>query len=315
MNQSKLFSVLDTVSVKVAEAELERLRRDLADEQVVTKVRHALTELEKLQHSECPDYNDPWVALCYLTWFHPGHIRLSRHLFNQLAEGKGSAPLDQEQGRQLHVVDFGCGTLATLFGLTWCIAEALEAGSTVYPVRVSCFDTSAPMLDLGVKLWQQFKREVKEEPSLTLVVEATESLLKPNRLHDLTTLKENPQEVYLLAALHTVYKIDSDMTGCQSNVVKESLNNIFENLEPAYGLLTCRCHPIPISLLRDVTPFNSTDYFAEYDVVNLPSNETLPGITGWRQHINEEFSIDHGYLVGDVKWECRPAYALRYTRG
>ena len=88
----------------------------------------------------------------YLTRYQAGHIRLARRMIAELDEKREGDGLLGPDKDCLVVVDFGCGTLATLFAVAWAVAEDIERGVELKPVRVGCYDKSRVMLDLGVTL-------------------------------------------------------------------------------------------------------------------------------------------------------------------
>ena len=60
----------------------------------------------------------------------------------------------------MQVVGFGAGALAMSFGTALAVADALANGENIAAVRVDAIDTGGPMLEMGLKLWNEFASEV-----------------------------------------------------------------------------------------------------------------------------------------------------------
>ena len=73
---------------------------------------------------------------------------------------------------KLHVVDFGCGTLAMQFGVALAAADALQRGQTLNSIKIDLIDSSQPMIDFGLKIWSRFKKEVENNERLADLSEA-----------------------------------------------------------------------------------------------------------------------------------------------
>ncbi len=138
---------------KVADEEVERLRKGLTTSETGKRIEHALSELRKLQRGESPDYDDEWVVLLYLTWYWVRQFNLCHEIFKEAMAGLSP-------GDRLHVVDFGSGPLTAQFA-------ALLASDRFGSMRVffDSFDNSKAMLGIGNRMWKVFGyRVVTENP-------------------------------------------------------------------------------------------------------------------------------------------------------
>ena len=179
MDQQAFIDAVDRAIKNVAEEEFRRLATSMASDMLSTNIHAALNALGGLQHGDPPDYNDPWVALFYLTWYQPGQINLCRRMIDYLGQIKGNGQLIGNDNRNLHVVDFGCGALAMRFAVAWASAEALEGGRKIDSIRVISYDTGTAMVQLGVKVWNQFLLETRRDSRLRSLSHSVEEVIKP----------------------------------------------------------------------------------------------------------------------------------------
>ena len=310
MDQSVLFTVLDRSIAKVADIEFRQLSRGLGEEAVAIKVGEALDALGGLQQGNPPDYRNPWVALFYLTWYQPGHIRLAHDLILSLGERKDGGLFTEAGNTTLRVVDFGCGALAMLFGISWIVADAIEQGADVECIRVDSYDTGDSMIKLGIGAWNQFKDSLSNIPDLHYLRIATKNLVQPEFWgSDPTTSCSHSEstEGKWLTAMHTVYRESLDPT-------KQKLGEIATRFTPDVGLFTCHADRGSLELLDQASPLQSNTYHRWNKEIFLPSAEVLNDVTQWRRKIAEEFTIDHRFLSRNVTWGCSRASALMSVR-
>ena len=179
MDQQAFFAAIDQTIKKVAESEFLRLSTGITTEESSEKVRTALDALGGLRHGNPPDYNDPWVALFYLTWYQPGQILLSRRLIDHISRIKGNRQLTINDSRSLQVVDFGCGVLAMRFAIAWASAEAIENGQDIKSIRIISLDPGIAMVELGVRLWKEFLLEIRNDSRLRSLSHSSEKVIEP----------------------------------------------------------------------------------------------------------------------------------------
>ncbi len=309
MDQSVFLPLLDRSITEVAESEFQRLRLRKEPEDVADEVSSALNELAKLRDGYSPDYRDEWVALLYLTWFQPSHICLAKALIDLVTERQGDGRLTARKNASLAVLDFGCGTWATLFGVTWSMTEAIEEGADVTYARVDSYDPCVPMVELGKKLWLQFKDNVKNAPSFGALSRACLEIVHPYYCISEPSYSgwfPRPVQERWLTALHIVYKDPGKDEGRHLKEAKSSLVRVAENFNPDLGLLSCHRNFESQNRLREVSPFEG-----ELSAVTERERVSLPQVTQWRKRIKGELGItkelceNHWYLDNPVlsTWE------------
>ena len=310
MNQLALFAAIDRAIKTVASEEFHRLKRELRQDMVSPKVCATLDSFEKLQKGIPPNYSDPWTALFYLTWYQPGQISLAHSLIGYLNGVRRSNALVEGDNHSLHVMDFGCGALAMQFAVAWAAAEAFENEEIVKSIRIYSCDTAQPMIDIGRKLWAEFKRELQRDRRLTSLSGFFDVVIEPrygtsafmasakNMAHD---------DERWLTALHTVYRNNLEET-------KRSLSSIVAKFNPDAGLMSCHADEDSRSLLDQAAPFAAPEYTYSRGSISPLVMDCLHRITRWRRAIKEKFSIEHPYLDREVTWSFASAFGSIYTR-
>ena len=134
---------VDRAITKVAMEELYRMGEStfLPEELPHLRVHPALQSLDGLRQGNPPDYDDPMVALLYLTWYQPKQINLAYTIIKKLLEIKGSDRLVLSDSGRLHVVDFGCGSLAMQFAVALVVSHVCnrrDRGGGVWSWRPGC---------------------------------------------------------------------------------------------------------------------------------------------------------------------------------
>ena len=84
-----------------------------------------------------PDYDDPWVALLYLTWYQPSQVNLAYTLSRRIL-----GATNPFLSGSLQIVDYGCGALAMLFGLALAAAETHQKDRPHPKITVDLIDES-----------------------------------------------------------------------------------------------------------------------------------------------------------------------------
>ena len=111
-----------------------------------------------------PEYCD-WDSLFYATWFQPTQINLAYTILSKALSHGSPFP---NRPASLHFHDFGCGALATQFGLAIAASELLDEGYSP-EIVISLEDSSQSMKDIGWMIWENLIREIDDEtkyPSL-----------------------------------------------------------------------------------------------------------------------------------------------------
>ena len=115
MNRKIAISILDHVITTVSEQEFNRLASGLTIDEKTENVLDALKSLDVLQHGGMPNYDNKWVALFY-HWYQPSQINLAYSMIKSMINSTGIL------NEKLHIVDFGCGSLAMQFGVALAVA-------------------------------------------------------------------------------------------------------------------------------------------------------------------------------------------------
>lgn len=160
MDNELLFGALDRAITRVANNQYNGLSDKMSPTELGDKVHWSLNSLRELQRGNPPNYNDPWIALFYITWYQPKQIHLAHSLIEEQKTIRNTNSLLIDNSQSLHVIDFGCGALAMKFAVAWAVAEALENGEQFSSVKVDSYDVNTPMLRIGISLWNEFETEI-----------------------------------------------------------------------------------------------------------------------------------------------------------
>lgn len=217
------FAALDRAIAHIAQREFARLCQGLTEGQIAIHLAHACIELKKLQRSdgEPPHYNNPWVALLYLLWYQPGQTYLAYRIICGLAKYRVSP--------QLHVVDVGCGAIATEIALRIATATGGASTSTLPLQRsvVHSIDLSSEMIRLGA----QVADKLCSDPGFVALHD--HQICRRNVVNvDLANLEaQEENEDWWLTALHAVY--DNNVRDIHAQVAA-----VTERVSPLRGIIT-----------------------------------------------------------------------------
>ena len=187
---------------------------------IAENILGALQAMKGLQKNKMPTYN-AWDTLFYLTWYQPSHIALAYTLAQTIRPSKN--PLTTCKGR-LQVVDFGCGALATQFGLALAGAETLRRRAKRPRVAIVSTDESNHMRRIGKKMWRRFVEEIANEDKYPRLgnLRRVCSGMKIRKAHKPT------EATRWLTALHVAYEENVD-------AVKDELDEGVGTWEPDSG--------------------------------------------------------------------------------
>jgi hypothetical protein len=160
VQQQAMSNVLDDAIAQVGWEEYIRLNAGRPPTEVAKHVGQALSELRKFGQGAVPDFDDEWVSLFYVLWYHAKHTNLAYQMADTRLRMLGNGPYGQPTGTRLHIVDFGCGSLAMQFGAALAAADALARGQIIDSIRIEGLDDSAAMLRLGNWIWGRFVKLV-----------------------------------------------------------------------------------------------------------------------------------------------------------
>ncbi len=141
--------LIEEAIVEVAIERYDELRTDISCVKRRAKlIEDALCELTRLQEHPpvSPDYDKPWVALLYLTWYQPRQIYLASSIFSSFL--KQSSDNDDANQDKLFIVDINGGCCATLFGMA--MAYAIE--DLTPNVKICMIEPSNEMTKLGKRM-------------------------------------------------------------------------------------------------------------------------------------------------------------------
>ena len=293
---------IDHTIQKVGEAEYQRLSKNLTLSEHKTKIRLALRSLDLLQSREQPDYQDDWVALFYVLWYQPKQINLAYGMIKRLLSVRGNSSLTLKPNRQLRVIDFGCGALAMQFAVALAATDAIIEGQAIDSISIHSSDTSRPMIDLGVKLWEQFVVESSAIPPLSKalsLVKAQCSTSPPDLFREETAGYE-----YWVSAIHAFYDDNAI-------AIKRALGAT-QALSPIAMLIST--HESKHYMLQHVRPAKFRNYISGTDSIEAPISGTAPQIFMWRKKLNAKLSLRHPFLDNSVEWQWQSEAWLIYNR-
>ena len=288
---------------RVAHGQFESLAAEMTPQQMTAEVHQSLVSLAGLQRGNPPDYDDPWIALFYLTWYQPKQIQLVRILIEAQKRAKS---LLASNFQRLHVIDFGCGAQAMKFAVTWA-ADALERREQIYSINIDSYDLNPPMVHIGSHLWQEFKAETREKPQFVSLFRAINII--NDRQHTKSdfaiSVDQHPMQVWL-SAIHVTYRNNKENVG-------PKLADLSRISNPNIGFLSGHYHTEQSDLLRQVSPFNAPQYKRLSQIITPGFCDTLPLITKWRQSINTRIDW-YAFLNGQVTSEFQDALIWIYTK-
>ncbi len=250
MDQKTLDAVtkaLDATITKVATEQLVWLSSGLSSGEVAADLHRSLRSINRLRTGGIPTYN-AWDALFYLVWYQPSQINLAYTLARNTRQDKN--PLQSGAG-SLQVIDFGCGSLAMQFGLALAAADTLMEHGTLPQVAIISEDSSAPMRDIGLKLWVNFINEISDtqkHPDLESLRQVCEQMRFDSRI---------AASIHWLSALHVAYSETKDQ-------VKVALDSRAESMGPDVILVSLH-HRAPQELAY--FPQNSGKYSSKEDII------------------------------------------------
>lgn len=226
---------LDIAISTAAKTQIAQLSHGLRPHDVARRIQSALQSLSQLQDFKLPKY-DAWDAVFYSLWYQPTHINLAYTLLQQIPRGLN--PIVDGKGC-LHIVDFGCGSLAMQFGLAMAMAEAMQRNRELPIVVVTSEDASQDMKDHGELMWDIFVSEISRKDQYReldhlriacreiITGELEEARWICNELYQ----EEGSPPVTWLTALHVAYEESAES-------VQQSLEALTHTVSPNIILIT-----------------------------------------------------------------------------
>ena len=267
-------NLLDKAVAHVAREEFQRVTAHLTEDEKTRRIESAAASLDLLRKGGTPDYEDPLVAVLYLVQYQLQHINLTYSLIDATARWLGRNGVLTDTGR-LHVVDYGCGALAMRFGVILAVSDALESAHNISSVKIDSLDLAAPVVALGVRIWNCFWESVhaSNDNGLRWLRQAFGTMVRPNPdvffNVPLQKIIAMPDADRWLSAIHVVYG------GPQGNSkeVQENLDFLHQSIQPVAGFLTA--HSSKLGTVKDVCPFGP-NYSRWVDQPNPKFGNSIP---------------------------------------
>ena len=285
----RIWQLLDQAIQETARSEFNRLGEGMRKWNVIRKVASALESLDLLRSGDgVPDYNDPWTAVFYLTWFQPRQVNL---IYSHLERSNERLP----QG--LRVVDLGCGCSATMLALA---------------VFAATSEPSRAMRTLGSQLWVRFSKLISREARLSggnVILGRMNRVIERMSQDSQTgcswrdmleeTLKWRRRigrDCTWLTSVHAAYHLPRG----------EGMRQATRKLAPEMMLITAEWE----RKLNDVErELREMDYYSLRHASEQPEdNGCLTETTNWRRDLRERIIDDWGhfnrdrYLAEEVRW-------------
>ena len=323
-------TAIDTAIATVAEEQFLTLAGDIEDSstkwQVAEAIYASLGSLDLLRKDQIPNYNR-WDALFYLTWYQPSQINLVYSLIseNSVSSSEGEPPdlmpsLFETGSDTVRIADFGCGCLATSFGVALAAADAYSRGQDIPEIIVDCIDSSPDMIHIGQKTWDRFR----------------ETILSVDRDHPICSVLEKINSRVLSQTSESKPNIASEYVPCIVTAIHCLYTRTIGTVKRALDELISCLNPVAVILTTDTSKENLLDsVFSQKSTQTnyrlLSSGEEpqtrlessfLKSTTEWRQKLNSMFSDDlfrlshfkfngecfsfgrdyRSYLINNVKW-------------
>ena len=161
-------SILDGSLAAAGSVEFQRITSGLAPTDRKQLIEAAVrTSVDRLQKFAMPQYGDELIALFYAGQYHLSHVNLAYSVISSVVASRDPRNFVLTDSGRLHVVDFGCGTLAVRFGIILAVADALERGQTVEEVFIDSIDPYTPMVNMGVYVWNEFLSQFRQRRRIT----------------------------------------------------------------------------------------------------------------------------------------------------
>lgn len=239
-------AVADTAAILIEEAK--------HNEQLAHDLRRAMISMSTdLRNCRMADYAHPEVTIAYLVNYHVSRVGLAFYLLQQAARLRTGDSLTLTSDRPLHIIDFGCGTLAVQFGLAITLAHATANGKANAPVRITSMDRARSMLRAGDQLWNNLLDKAKSNSKFEPLLKSMESLGHITASFGLPS--PQPGEETWLTTLHTVH---NENRTHQARITAQ-LTAIAHSNNPELGIISFHWSPGSTQAARDVWPFPTND--------------------------------------------------------
>ena len=259
--------------------------------QVAARIGKALRSLGRLQEGVSPAY-DEWDALFYLTWYQPRHVSLN-HLL--------AAHLFADGPQPVHIIDFGCGALASRFAFA-VSAAMLDARAPDLHVDIHGIDNSEPMVRMGESMWSKFVESVSD-PDLVAACRAVDQRTYASYGDYRRSPAAHAPFVYpspncYLLGVHTTY--DSNKAE-----LRETFAEIRSERDPAATIIVCQASKERVAMQVVGDGFRPLRL-----VLEQSWDGELQAITQWRRSLAQQLPpadpILRNFLWRPVRWRPPP---------
>ena len=325
---------VDLAIAEVGRAEFDRLSDGLDNAQVRNKITYALDQLSRLAGNSTfvtgsggrmlpipsiPDYvsddptNDQWLSLFYMLWYQPRQVLLARDVFAELLDSELTTGLSESR-RSIGVFDYGCGSLAGLFGLTIALYERQKVDGLFDSITVNNHDVSDPMVHLGTRLWLRFQERIRSRDTLKGLADlATRIRVTSDGLQGvvphpqyLDANQRSQDRLRFITAFHCVYS---------ENIREVSIDlaSLLKRIDPDAVVLSAADSALNYRLLLDSLPGRPIS-IRHWNPHYLTDNDYVRNVTGLRRWIRLNFldverrNRDERYLNQRVRWSYDAVY-------
>ena len=259
-------------------------------------IRRARVELEKVKQLGMPDYANPFVAPFHAAYYQEQHVNLAYSLLDAVARLRDATGRPLTDTGSLHVIDFGCGALATQFGVILAISDALQRGQDADRVLVHSIDNSEPMMQIGIHIWNEFANACSSRPHLRTIANIMDKI-EWCISYD-ANVSVVPESDCWLSALHVIYDENRPK-------VVDAMTLLQNQHDPCVGLMTF--HGGNEFIAREIWPFQpSPKLDAQYQFDNSYNSSNVTNVC-------RRFGI---YSYNGLRfWTCAPGTRfLSYVR-
>ncbi len=274
-----------------------------------SKINQAFQAFSDLINGEMPIY-DKWIALFYALWYQPKQINVAYRAINAKLENVAGTGRPLLQNDSLRVLDFGCGSLATQFGVALALADAIDRGEDVSSVEIYAADTSAAMIELGGAIWNDIRQTAGTRPEWFPLARAFEVI--ESHTHVVRNVDEFVGKVprsagteTWVSALHCVY---------HENIseIQRALRMLVNNFHPDFGFATSYSRKANL-VHRASQRFDLADYRVVEPNLRGGLTGTLGSIAQRRIQVLRDYGgkldpLTRNFLHGEPIWEPQATY-------
>ena len=288
--------------MRVATHEYHEIAGRLSLKQQNKQIASAFHQLATMAHGKGePDFDDPWIALFYLLWYHPRQVNLFYSIFRPLLESQAAA---DPPCSAFQIVDFGCGALAAQMGLMLAYHSAFEPDHMPH-VAITNIDRSKSMTAFGRHLWTEWSRELDRAGLTNLhdLCNAVPFKTAHHRIAKVTNVNENA--IRYLIASNVAFPSNLD-------AVHQDLARLWSDVRPDSAIVTTIGYRIDIEQMA--CAFEASAWNGR-DIAPMPELAgPLEAITAWRAALGQQLAtrgtdsiVQNFLLKKKVEWSWGPA--------